>query len=358
MRSQLKKTKSRKAAGRDGISSSLLRDCADQLSGGPAYFQPEPAPGEGSGTVEDLSGGSSAKYRMAQRAQPPQTRSPNFPPDEDLGEAHLAPPPPSGEPSAQPLAVSVPGWYRSGGCHHLSAAPSHLSPGAGGAHWEGHVFYSALSTPSSLHCWEGSWREQQLTAWTISYLTSRQQYVRLHDCVSEVVVCSTGAPQGTVLSPFVFSLYTSDFRFNSDHCHIQKSWDDTATSDAPPPAEESKVLRSVLSLLRTFYDSLVASALFYAAVCWGGGRTDRDRRTIDKLVRRSSTVLGCPRDSVDTVVKRRMLAKLTSVMDNSHHPVCLNAYRVCRKCIEHSPMTGSLHFTMTLTVFLPFGSLW
>ena len=42
---------------------------------------------------------------------------------------------------------------------------------------------------------------------------------------------------------------------------------------------------------------------------------------MDKLVLRSSAVLGCPLDSVETVGERRMLAKLTSVMDNPHHPL-------------------------------------
>ena len=42
--------------------------------------------------------------------------------------------------------------------------------------------------------------------------------------VSGVVVCST--PQDTVLSPFLFSLYTSDFRYNYDHCHMKKFSDD------------------------------------------------------------------------------------------------------------------------------------
>ena len=37
------------------------------------------------------------------------------------------------------------------------------------------------------------------------------------------------------------------------------------------------------TLLKTFYESDVASALFYAAVCWGGGRGNKDRRKIDKL---------------------------------------------------------------------------
>ncbi|KAK0145761.1 RNA-directed DNA polymerase from mobile element jockey [Merluccius polli] len=53
--------------------------------------------------------------------------------------------------------------------------------------------------------------DQHLAAWTTDYLTNRPQFVRLHNCVSDVVLCSTGAPQGTVLSPFLFTLYTSDF---------------------------------------------------------------------------------------------------------------------------------------------------
>ena len=39
---------------------------------------------------------------------------------------------------------------------------------------------------------------------------------------------STEAPQGTVLAPFLFNLYTSDFWYNSDSCHVQKYSDDTA----------------------------------------------------------------------------------------------------------------------------------
>uniref|UniRef100_A0A8C6SN46 Arrestin C-terminal-like domain-containing protein n=1 Tax=Neogobius melanostomus TaxID=47308 RepID=A0A8C6SN46_9GOBI len=54
-----------------------------------------------------------------------------------------------------------------------------------------------------------------LTAWTIDYLTERPQYVRLRSCEFEVVVCSTGSPQGTVLSPFLFTIYTSDFTYTT-----------------------------------------------------------------------------------------------------------------------------------------------
>ncbi|XP_051776198.1 uncharacterized protein LOC127526095 [Erpetoichthys calabaricus] len=67
-----------------------------------------------------------------------------------------------------------------------------------------------------------------LVAWIVDYLTDRPQYVRLGNCRSYIVVSNTGAPQGTVLSPVLFSLYTSDFQYNSESCHMQKFADDTA----------------------------------------------------------------------------------------------------------------------------------
>ena len=75
------------------------------------------------------------------------------------------------------------------------------------------------------------------------------------------------------------------------------------------------------TLLRTFYDTVVASAIFYAVVCWGGGCTERDRNRLNKLVKRASSVVGCPLDSVEDVGERRMLAKLTSIMHNTSHPL-------------------------------------
>lgn len=45
-----------------------------------------------------------------------------------------------------------------------------------------------------------------------NYLTNRSQYVRLYNTQSETIFSSTGAPQGTVLAPFLFTLYTDDLR--------------------------------------------------------------------------------------------------------------------------------------------------
>ncbi|XP_059801863.1 uncharacterized protein LOC132378747 [Hypanus sabinus] len=72
--------------------------------------------------------------------------------------------------------------------------------------------------------------DSHMVAWITDYLTDRPQYVLLGDCRSDTVVSSTGAPQGTVLSPVLFTLYTSDFQYNSESCHVQKFKfaDDTA----------------------------------------------------------------------------------------------------------------------------------
>ncbi len=46
--------------------------------------------------------------------------------------------------------------------------------------------------------------------WINSFLTDRQQLVRLEELTSNTRTISTGAPQGCILSPLLFSLYTND----------------------------------------------------------------------------------------------------------------------------------------------------
>lgn len=43
--------------------------------------------------------------------------------------------------------------------------------------------------------------------WIIDHLTDEPQYVKLMGSVSEKVLSSTGAPRGTVMSSFVFTLH-------------------------------------------------------------------------------------------------------------------------------------------------------
>ena len=80
-----------------------------------------------------------------------------------------------------------------------------------------------------------------LSLWVTDFLTQRTQAVR-YLCSSESnkaarteqtssKTINTGAPQGTVISPFLFTLYTNDCTTQSEHASIIKFSDDTALID-------------------------------------------------------------------------------------------------------------------------------
>ena len=213
-----------------------------------------------------------------------------------------------------------------------------------------------------------------------------------------------------MLSPVLFTLYTSDFRYNKESCHLQKFSDDTAivgcirdgqegeyrslvedfvqwcklnhlqlnttktkemvvdfqrtkrallpvsiegvnvevvstykylgvhldnkldwsaNTDAVYKKGQSRLyfLRRLRSfnvcskLLGMFYQSVVASVLFYAVVCWGGSTKKRDAGRLDRLVRKAGSVVGAELESITSVAEKRTLSKLLTIMDNESHPL-------------------------------------
>ncbi|KAI3375915.1 hypothetical protein L3Q82_003775 [Scortum barcoo] len=74
-------------------------------------------------------------------------------------------------------------------------------------------------------------------------------------------------------------------------------------------------------LLQIFYQSVVASALLYAVVCWGGSLKKKDAARLDKLVRKAGSVVGTELDSLTSVAERRTLNRLLSIIDNPSHPL-------------------------------------
>lgn len=249
-----------------------------------------------------------------------------------------------------------------------------------------------------------------LVSWMIDYLTGRPQYVRLQSCVSDRVVSNTGAPQGTVLSPFLFTLYTTDFSYRSESCHLQKFSDDSAIVGCVSGGEEleyrtvikdfvrwcelnnlqlnvTKTRELVVDLKRTkspvspvsiqgacvdtveeykylgvhidnkldwarntdalfkkgqsrlyflrrlrsfnicrttlrmFYESVVSSAILFALVCWGSRLKVADSNRLNKVIRKAGDVIGVKLDSLESVMERRMLEKLQSILENTTHPL-------------------------------------
>ena len=60
------------------------------------------------------------------------------------------------------------------------------------------------------------------------FLTARSQYVKCNNIHSESITINTGSPQGCVMSAYLFSLYTSNCRSSQECCLIFKYADDTA----------------------------------------------------------------------------------------------------------------------------------
>ncbi|XP_077578764.1 uncharacterized protein LOC144200462 [Stigmatopora nigra] len=413
---QLKKIEARKATGPDGLSSRLLRECADQLGTVILHIfnlslslQKVPTLWKTSCVVPVPK---TANPREPNHFRPVALTSHLIKTLERIILNHLSP---LMNAELDPLQFA----YRPGigvedaTTYLMHRSLSHLENSGSTVRMMFFDLSSAFNTIQPVllrEKLEVAGIRNHLAAWIIDFLTNRPQYVRLQDCTSDVVTCSTGAPQGTVLSPLLFSLYTSDFKHNTDTCHLQKFSDDTAivervtdgndleyrgvitafvdwcrqnhlhinTSKTKEmvvdfrrtPQQTTQVniqgkdieiveylkylgvhlnskldwstnidalyrrgqsrlylLRSLRSfgvcrsLLRTFYDTVVASTVFYAVVCWGSGSTERDRNRLNKLIRRASSVLGCPLDSVEEVGERRMLTRMRSIMDSTSHPL-------------------------------------
>ena len=68
-------------------------------------------------------------------------------------------------------------------------------------------------------------------------------------------------------------------------------------------------------MLEIFYQSVAASALYFAVVCWGNsiGAGDTNRF---KLIKKAGSIIGRKPDTFKVVVERRTLNKLLSITDN------------------------------------------
>ncbi len=84
--------------------------------------------------------------------------------------------------------------------------------------------------------------------WIASFLTDRQQVVRLGKFSSSTRTISTGAPQGCVLSPLLFSLYMNDCTAKDPSVKLRKSADDTILIGLIQDGDESAYRQEVNEL--------------------------------------------------------------------------------------------------------------
>ncbi|KAK3545121.1 hypothetical protein QTP70_001145, partial [Hemibagrus guttatus] len=93
-----------------------------------------------------------------------------------------------------------------------------------------------LSVPSSI------------CQWITSFLTDRHQLVKLGKFMSNSRTTSTGAPQGCVLSPLLFSLYTNDCTSTEPSVKLLKFADDTTVIGLIQDGDESAYRQEIEQL--------------------------------------------------------------------------------------------------------------
>ena len=81
--------------------------------------------------------------------------------------------------------------------------------------------------------------QTSLCEWILDFLSDRPQYVKIGSSTSSILTLNVGAPQGCVLSPALYSLFTNDCKSKSDSVKLIKFADDTTAGGLIPKAVKS-----------------------------------------------------------------------------------------------------------------------
>ena len=85
--------------------------------------------------------------------------------------------------------------------------------------------------------------------WLLDFLLQRSQVVKMNSIVSSTIIMNTGTPQGCVLSPLLYSLFTNDCVSHHSSVPLLKFADDTTLVGLVSDSGESEYRHEVSSLV-------------------------------------------------------------------------------------------------------------
>ncbi|KAL0174662.1 hypothetical protein M9458_030630, partial [Cirrhinus mrigala] len=222
-----------------------------------------------------------------------------------------------------------------------------------------------------------------LCNWILDFLTGRPQSVRVGHNTSSTTTLSTGAPQGCVLSPQLFTLLTHDCTAKFSSNHIIKFADDTTvvglisnndethyreevaqlvewcgannlslnvsktkevvmdfrrnSVDHPPLTIDSSAVerkaqqrlhflrrlkRASLPppILTTFYRGTIESVLTSCITVWYRNCSAADRKTLQRTGNTAAKIIGAPLPSLLDIFLAQCSGKATSIVKDPTHP--------------------------------------
>ncbi|MEQ2256438.1 hypothetical protein ILYODFUR_024244 [Ilyodon furcidens] len=119
--------------------------------------------------------------------------------------------------------------------------------------------------------------------------------MRLKGCVFNQVVSSTGAPHGTVLSQFLFTLRTSDFQYTT----TSSQWEYKYFASRPHPSTKRDR----------------ADCISYLYLLWQQYQS-QELKKLKKLIKKAGSILGTPLEPVEIIMQRMILHKMKNIMEN------------------------------------------
>ncbi|KAK1805725.1 hypothetical protein P4O66_001989 [Electrophorus voltai] len=123
-----------------------------------------------------------------------------------------------------------------------------------------------------------------LCDWIFNFQTDRPQSVRVGNCTSSTLTLSTGAPQGCVLSPLLYSLYTYDCTATSSSTIIVKFADNTVVMGLISDNDERAYPEEIKHLENWCQENNLLLNVSKTGADRGLQQEDQDRETEEELL--------------------------------------------------------------------------
>ncbi|MBN3326624.1 SCND3 protein, partial [Atractosteus spatula] len=147
------------------------------------------------------------------------------------------------------------------------------------------------------------------------YQTGRPKFVRLQNCVSAQVMSNTEPAQGTVLSPFLFTIYMSEFKYNSGG--QEEEYRGLNNNFVKWCGDNHLQLNMTKELVVDFRSKRVQPTPVDSHENIG---TAWDRKVLQRVVKSAQLNTGCELPNIQDIYSARCLKKSRSILKDPSHP--------------------------------------